>query len=112
MVCAPAIFPNEPEGSEVNTMRTRKSEQLLRALVEQFIDEQLEMRRISLENTVEAYTYLIGLKEPFAALGFVAFLQAFGIKHPMTKDFTSHNVGLHWEFLAQRYGVLRALVLR
>lgn len=78
-------------------------------IIDQFLDERLEGRRMSLRQATRYRYRLVGDSSlPFAYLGYVRFLKASGVEKPTLRHINSHFVGRYWEFLMQHHGGLHA----
>ena len=81
----------------------------LTLMIDRFLDERLEGRRMSLRQATRYRLRLVGdLCFPGVPLGYVHFLKASGVEKPGLKHVNSRYVGSYWEFLTQRHGGLHA----
>ncbi len=78
-------------------------------MIDRFLDERLEGRRMSLRQATRYRFRLVGDSSlPFVHIGFVRFLKASGVEKPTLKHINDHYVGRYWEFLIQHHGGLQA----
>lgn len=81
----------------------------LTLMIDKFLDERIEGRRMSLR---QATRYRLRLVGDTCVLcippGYVQFLKAMGIEEPTLDQFDGHYVGRYFEFLMQRHGGLHA----
>ena len=77
-------------------------------LIDRFLDDRLEGRRMSLRKASRYRFQLVGSTVPFVHVGYVRFLKSFGIQKPDITDLNSFFIGRYWEFLIQHYGGLQS----
>ena len=78
-------------------------------MIDQFLDERLEGRRMSLRQASRFRFWLVGDSTlSRSRVGFAIFLKATGVETPKLRHINSHQVGRYWEYLIQHHGGLAA----
>ena len=80
----------------------------LTQLIDLFLNERIEERRMSLRQATRYRFRLIDSSLPLVHIGYVRFLKASGVKKPTLKHINTEYIGRDWEFLMQHYGGLHA----
>lgn len=81
---------------------------LLRNLINQYINEQIELRRIDPGQVSTMYSALTGNEKDVLPMGYCSFLEASGISRPELRHLTSHYIGSFWEYVANYHGLIPA----
>lgn len=81
----------------------------LTQMIDRYLDECLEGRRMSLRQAARFRFWLVGdATLSRSPVGFVAFLAATGVAAPKLRHINSRRVGRYWEYLIQHHGGLHA----
>lgn len=80
----------------------------LRAYIDQYLDEQVELRRLDFGSVATRYSVLAGSKQDILPLGYCSFLEATGVTRPRISDLSSGHIGSFWEYLANYHGLIVA----
>ena len=79
----------------------------LTQIIDRFLNEQLELRDMSLRQATRLRFRLIGdASLAFAPIEYVRFLKASGMATPTLADLNSQTVGRYWEFASQHHGTV------